>query len=64
MMDKTTHALKYTRMFTLEQEKVEYSLGIMYEKESNELWIGYSLMDRETKYMSVPYNTIRDMIMN
>jgi tetratricopeptide (TPR) repeat protein len=64
MMDKTTHALKYTRMFTLEQEKVEYSLGFLYQEDSNELWIGYSLMDRETKYMSIQKSTIRNMIVN
>ena len=64
MMDKTTHALKYTRMFTLEQEKVEYSLGFLHQEESNELWIGYSLMDRETKYMSIPISTIRNMLVN
>jgi len=62
MMDKTTHAIRYTRLFTLEQEKVEYSLGMIYRSKQDDLVIGYSIMDRETKYMSVNASTIRDMI--
>ena len=63
MMDKTTHAIRYTRLFTLEQEKVEYSLGMIYRRKHDDLVIGYSIMDRETKYMSVNASTIRDMVM-
>ena len=64
MMDHTTHEIKYTRLFTLEQEKVEYSLGMMYRSNDDELWIGYSVMDRATKYMSIPVSVIRNMILD
>ena len=53
MLDKTTLALKRTsKMFTFEREKVEYCLGMDVIEE--ELYFGISIMDRETKYLSVP----------
>jgi tetratricopeptide (TPR) repeat protein len=54
VLDATTLNLKkYTKLFTFEKEKVEYTLGFVYLEKSNELMIGYSLMDRETKYLLV-----------
>jgi hypothetical protein len=53
MLDKTTLALKRTsKMFTFEREKVEYCLGMDVIEE--EVYFGISIMDRETKYLSVP----------
>jgi hypothetical protein len=54
VLDKTTHKLKkYTPLFTFEKEKVEYSLGIVYFKDDNQLLIGYSTMDNSTKYTTI-----------
>lgn len=53
VLDKTTFAVKkYSPMFTFEKEKVEYTLGFV-EIESD-LLIGYSILDKETKYMMIP----------
>jgi glycosyltransferase involved in cell wall biosynthesis len=53
MLDKTTLTLKRTsKMFTFEREKVEYCLGMDVIEE--EVYFGISIMDRETKYLSVP----------
>jgi hypothetical protein len=50
---KTMELKRYSRIFTFEKEKVEYTLGFVYMEQSQELLIGYSLLDRETKYMSI-----------
>ena len=44
---------RYTRLFTLEKEKVEYTLGFVYMEREQQFLIGYSVMDRETKYMAI-----------
>jgi glycosyltransferase involved in cell wall biosynthesis len=55
VLDATTYQpKKYTPMFTFEGEKVEYTLGFIYRKVEDQLFIGYSKMDRSTHYMSVP----------
>jgi tetratricopeptide (TPR) repeat protein len=52
---------RYTKLFTFEKEKVEYTLGFVeYDPES--LLIGYSVMDRETKYMVVRKDAIESMM--
>ena len=52
MLDRSTLQLKnYTKLFTFNGEKVEYCLGM--ERFEDELMFGYSIMDRETRYMSV-----------
>jgi len=54
VLDATTFEItKYTSIFTFEGEKVEYCLGIQYLEESDSLFFGYSVMDRETKYMRI-----------
>ena len=64
MLDKTTQTIRYTRLFSFgSNAKVEYCLGMIHSKSENELWLGYSVMDRETKYMSIRIDTIRNMIM-
>ena len=55
---------RYTRLFTLEKEKVEYVLGferIPSEKEEGEQFLlGYSILDKETKYMSLSRQWFED----
>ena len=62
-LDADTGYLKrYTRLFTLEKEKVEYVLG--FERipglESDEFLLGYSILDKETKYMSLSRQWFED----
>lgn len=58
---KTMELKRYSRIFTFEKEKVEYTLGFVYLEENKELLIGYSLMDRETKYMSVGRDKVEEL---
>jgi len=54
VLDGTNYTVKkYTPFFTFEGEKVEYSLGVTYTEQENELFIGYSVYDRTTKYMTL-----------
>lgn len=51
----TMQVKKYTPFFTLEGEKVEYSLGMSYfGGDIQEMMIGYSVYDNTTKYMTLP----------
>jgi tetratricopeptide (TPR) repeat protein len=64
VLDSKTYEVKrYTTMFTLERFKVEYTLGFVYFELSDEFLIGYSKMDRETEYMSVPRKEITKLFM-
>ena len=65
VLDGTTLALKkYTTLWTFNKEKVEYTLGMVFFPEHQRFLIGYSLMDRETKYMMVSKHIFDDrMIM-
>ena len=59
-IDATTYEIRrYTPMFTLEGEKVEYTLGFVLV--DNQVLIGYSKMDRTTEYMCVERDTVEAM---
>jgi glycosyltransferase involved in cell wall biosynthesis len=59
-IDATTYEVKrYTPFFTLEGEKVEYTLGFVIL--DDQVLIGYSKMDRTTEYMIVPVDTIKGL---
>jgi len=58
---KTMELKRYSRIFTFEKEKVEYTLGFVYLEENKELLIGYSLMDRETKYMTISRDKVEEL---
>jgi len=61
VLDKNTGALKkYTNLFLLEKELVEYTLGFV--ESGDNLLIGYSILDRETKYMEVPKQWFEDQM--
>ena len=58
---------RYTRLFTLEKEKVEYVLGFerIPERDTDidyreEFLLGYSILDKETKYMSLSRQWFED----
>jgi len=59
VLDKNTLALKkYTKMFTFEKEKVEYTLGFDYNKKTDRFLIGYSTMDNSTKFINIDRSRI------
>lgn len=49
----TLEVKKYSRLFTFEKQPVEYTLGFVHFKETDEFLIGYSVMDREPRYTMV-----------
>jgi len=52
ILDANTYQLKrHTRLFTMEREKVEYTTGFVYLKRLNQFLIGYSTMDKTTKWI-------------
>ena len=68
VLDAKTYKLKkYTPLWTFEKSKVEYTLGFIYMPHSksipnDQFMIGYSIMDRETKYMSISKNIFDNMM--
>lgn len=63
VLDRTTLSLKkYTPFFTFEKSKVEYTLGFVHLKDVNELFIGYSVMDNRTEYVSLSKAKIDGMM--
>jgi tetratricopeptide (TPR) repeat protein len=53
VLDADTYQVKkYTELFTFEKQKVEYSLG--FALMGDDFLIGYSLMDKCTKYTTIP----------
>jgi hypothetical protein len=42
---------RYTPLFAFEGAKIEYTLGMTFQ--NDEITIGYSVMDRETKFTTV-----------
>uniref|UniRef100_A0A6C0E8N6 Glycosyltransferase 2-like domain-containing protein n=1 Tax=viral metagenome TaxID=1070528 RepID=A0A6C0E8N6_9ZZZZ len=65
VLDLETYELKkYSRIFTFEKEKVEYTLGFEYMEDTKRFLIGYSIMDRETKYVMIPKHKIDELFNN
>ena len=63
ILDLATMRLKrYTRLFTFEKKPVEYTLGFVYMPDTRRLLIGYSILDRETKYIMVGRDTIDNIM--
>jgi len=62
ILDRKTYQLKkYTPLWTFEKAKVEYTLGFVYMKTTNRFLIGYSVMDKETKYIMVSKHVFDEM---
>jgi tetratricopeptide (TPR) repeat protein len=65
VLDADTYIPKYyTPWTTFEKKKVEYSLGFVYMEMVDSFLIGYSLMDSETKYMTVRLSDIKEMLIS
>jgi len=62
VLDDTTYQMKrFTKLFTFDKEKVEYTLGFEYLPDKKQFMIGYSTMDCTTKYTLVSEEEIRDL---
>ena len=65
VLDKNTYKLKkYSPLFTFEKKPVEYSLGFVHIKSNNRFLIGYSVLDKETKYITVSKHIFDDMFLD
>ena len=54
VMDIETYKIKrYSVPFTFEKKNIEYTLGFIFNKNTNSFIIGYSTMDRTTNYMEI-----------
>jgi tetratricopeptide (TPR) repeat protein len=63
VLDADTYQLKkYTTLFTFDKEKVEYTLGFIHSADTNRFHIGYSVMDRETRFITVSKRIIDSMM--
>jgi hypothetical protein len=64
-LDATTYEVKkYTPYFTFEKEKVEYTLGFVYFEMTDEIMIGYSVMDCKTKYIMLDKSVMDAMFIS
>lgn len=50
----TNDFVSCSAFFTFEGKKIEYTLGMIYLPEDDAFLIGYSTMDRNTKFMAIP----------
>jgi len=57
----TMQVKRYSKLFNFAGEKVEYTLGFVYLKEEKQFIIGYSIMDRETHYMSLSRENVENI---
>lgn len=54
VMDIETYKIKrHSVPFTFEKKNIEYTLGFIFNKNTNSFIIGYSTMDRTTNYMEI-----------
>ena len=61
VLEKCTYRVKkYTDLFTFGGIRIEYTLGFVFIKD--QILIGYSSMDRETKITSIPKSTVDNMM--
>lgn len=61
---KTFELKRYSRLFTFEKNPVEYTLGFVYFEKSDNFLIGYSVMDKETKYIMVSKSNMETLFYN
>ena len=59
---KTYNVKKYSKLFSFEGAKVEYTLGFVCK--NDQFMIGYSVMDREPKYISIAKSSVDTMMID
>jgi tetratricopeptide (TPR) repeat protein len=63
VLDSLTFQVKrYSQLFTFEKSPVEYTLGFVYFEDSKRFLIGYSVLDRETKYLTTQKFVLDEMM--
>ena len=64
-LDRVTgELLRYTQLFTLEGQKVEYVLGFSNVSDNGDFMLSYSVMDSETKYMVLKNDVLESLFYN
>jgi hypothetical protein len=62
VLDIETYTLKrYSIPFTFEKKNIEYTLGFIFNENTDTFIIGYSTMDRTTKYIEIATKTIQEL---
>ena len=56
VLDKEGTIKKYSCPFSFDGDIVEYSNGFFYDNKTNNIYIGYSVLDRETKFLCINYS--------
>jgi len=59
----TYEIVRFSRFFTFEREKVEYTLGFIHIVDRDVFRIGYLKMDRTTKMMEISREKIENLLM-
>lgn len=63
-LDPKTYKMKrFSKFFTFEKEKVEYTLGFIYNKSQDQIKIGYSLLDSCTKFLEIPRAQLEELFL-
>jgi hypothetical protein len=64
ILNKNTYEVKkYSTIFSFEKMIIEYTLGFIYLKDSNQFVIGYSTTDSTTKFIAVDKTNIDALLM-
>ena len=58
----TMQLKKYSTLFTMNNNRIEYTLGFLFVKEENKFIIGYSENDSNTDYICIKKTEIDDMM--
>ena len=58
---ETFNVKRYSIPFTFEKQHIEYTLGFVFGKKTENFLIGYSTMDRTTNYMEVSKENIDNL---
>ena len=58
VLDATGKLYKYSEPFCFEGKHIEYSNGFVYDETTKKIYIGYSIMDKETKFIMIPYDEV------
>jgi len=56
--------IKYSQLFTFDNEPIEYSLGFIHMKKDDKFLIGYSTNDNKTKFMLINKAAIDEMFID
>ena len=59
--NESYQVIKYSQLFTFDNESVEYSLGFIHVKKDDNILIGYSTNDNKTKFMLLNKAVIDEM---